>query len=63
MTALDDADLDAFAAAGCALLGVPIAPEWRAAIRANLRASLALGARVAAFPLPDEADPAPVFTP
>lgn len=59
----DDADLDAYAAAGCALLGLPIAPEWRDAIRANLRVSLTLGALVGGFALPDEAEPAPVFTP
>ena len=56
-----DEDLDAYADAGTRLLGIPVAPEWRAAIRANLQVSLALGALVAAAHLPDEAEPAPVF--
>ncbi len=61
--ALTDDDLDAFAAAGARLLGIPLAPEWRAGIRANLRVSLTLGTLVAGFDLPDEAEPAPVFIP
>ena len=59
--ALDDATLDMFADAGAALLGIPVDPAWRDAIRANLRVSLTLAAQVTAFPLPDEAEPAPVF--
>jgi hypothetical protein len=59
--ALTDEDLDAFATAGARLLGIPLAPEWRTAVRANLRVSLTLGALVAGFDLPDEAEPAPVF--
>jgi hypothetical protein len=59
---MTDDDLDAFAAAGTRLLGLPVAPEWRVGIRANLRVSLALGALVGVFDLPDEAEPAPVFS-
>jgi hypothetical protein len=59
---IDDSDLDAFATAGARLLGIAIEQEWRAAIRANLRASLTLGGLVAGFALPDEAEPAPVFS-
>lgn len=56
----DDADLDhLIAAAG--LLGLDIRPEWRDGVRANLRTTLAMGRQVATFPLPDEAEPAPVF--
>ena len=58
---MTDDDLDQFAAAGARLLGLALAAEWRAGVRANLRVSLALGAQVAAFALPDEAEPAPVF--
>lgn len=60
-TTLDDATLDAFAASGTALLGIPVDPAWQAGIRANLRVSFALAAAVTGFPLPDEAEPAPVF--
>ena len=59
--ALTDDDLGAFATAGARLLAIPLVPEWRAGIRANLRVSLTLGALVAGFDLPDEAEPAPVF--
>ncbi len=56
-----DGDLDhLIAAAG--LLGLDIAPDWRAGVRANLRVALSFGALVAEFPLPDAAEPAPVFS-
>ncbi len=58
---MTDADLDAFAEAGARLLGLPIKDAWRAGVRANLRVSLTLGGLVDSFPLPDEAEPAPVF--
>lgn len=54
-------DLDALATAGARVLGLPIAPQWRPAILANLRVSLTLGLLVAEFDLPDEAEPAAVF--
>ncbi len=56
----DDAALDAFMAAAPAL-GLVIAPEWRAGVRAQLRATLALAALVTAVPPDDSAEPAPVF--
>ena len=59
--ALDDATLDAFADSGTALLGIAIDPAWRDTIRANLRVSFTMAALVTAFPLPDAAEPAPVF--
>ena len=42
-------------------LALPIAPEWRPAIKANLEVTLRLASLVAEFPLSDEAEPAPVF--
>jgi hypothetical protein len=36
-------------------------PEWREAVRFNLDVTLRLAHMVAAFPLDDEADLAPVF--
>jgi len=59
---LSDADLDAFIDASATVLGLSIAPEWRTAVRANLAITFRLGSVVADFELPDEADPAPVFT-
>jgi Protein of unknown function (DUF4089) len=55
-----DADLDHLLAAA-PLFGLDIRAEWRDGVRANLRASLLLGGQVTAFPLDDEAEPAPVF--
>ena len=55
-------DLDAYIAAGTRLLGIPVRPEWQDAIRQHLDVSFALGRVVLDFPLPDEADPAPVFS-
>ncbi|HEY3848489.1 MAG TPA: DUF4089 domain-containing protein [Acetobacteraceae bacterium] len=57
----DTTDLDAYIAAGTALLGIPVRPEWREAIRQHLTVSFDLARAVLDFPLPDEADPAPVF--
>ncbi len=48
-------------AVGCAL-GLPIEDDWRAAIRANLEVSLKMAKLVEEYPLPDEAEPASVFT-
>ena len=55
--------LDQMIAAGTALLGIPVRPDWLPAIRANLEVSLTLARLVEEFSLPDEAEPAPVYTP
>ena len=52
-------DVDALAAA----LGITLQPEWHDTIRLNLEISLRLAKEVAAFPLDDHAEPAPVYTP
>ena len=57
----DSNELDAWLDASAALLGIAIAPEWRDAIRLHLRITRDMAQRVLEFPLPDEADPAPVF--
>ena len=54
-------DLDAWLDANAALLGIPVQPEWRDAIRLHLRITRDLAGRVMEFPLSDEADPAPIF--
>lgn len=58
----DTTELDAYIAAGTALLGIPVRPEWRGAIRTHLAFSFEVGRLVLEFPLPDEADPAPVYS-
>lgn len=60
---MNDKDLDDFITAGAALLGIPIAPEWQPAVRMHLAVSLTHAAAVVDFPLPDDAEPAPVFRP
>jgi hypothetical protein len=59
---MTDLELDAFMDASAAVLGIKIEPEWRDAVRANLAVTFRLGGLVLEFPLPDEAEPAPVFT-
>jgi 1-carboxybiuret hydrolase subunit AtzG-like len=43
------------------MLDLPLQPEWRAAVKANLQVTLRQGALVAEFALPDDAEPAPIF--
>jgi hypothetical protein len=43
-------------------LALPIEDTWRPAVRANLEVSLRLARLVDEFALPDEAEPASVFT-
>ena len=54
-------DIDAWLDANAALLGIAIAPEGRDAVRQHLRITRDLALRVLEFPLPDDADPAPIF--
>ena len=51
--------LDAFIDAAAAALQLPIDPAWKPAVRGHLQVTLRHGATVAAFALPDEAEPAP----
>ena len=55
------APLDHFIDAAAHALALPIEPAWKGAIRTNLAVTLALAASFAEFPLPDDAEPAPVF--
>lgn len=42
-------------------LRLPIEPAWRLAVKANLETLLTFADLVDAFPLPDEAPPAPIY--
>ena len=53
--------LDDFIAAAAAAFDLPLDPAWKASVKANLDVTLRHAATVAEFPLPDEAEPAPVF--
>ena len=54
-------DLDAFIATAAKALDLPTRKAWLPAIKANLKVTLQLASVVAAFELPDDAEPAPVF--
>jgi hypothetical protein len=54
-------NLDALIAASARALDLPVDPAWYSAVRFNLEVTLRFAAHVAALPLPDEAEPAPVF--
>ena len=53
--------LYAYLDASAEVLGIPIETEWRDSIRAQLEVTFRLAGLVLDFPLPDEAEPAPVF--
>jgi hypothetical protein len=54
--------LDEYIDAVARALALPIDPAWKPAVRANLEVSLRLARLVDEFALPDEAEPASVFT-
>jgi 1-carboxybiuret hydrolase subunit AtzG-like protein len=54
--------LDDFVEAAAAALGIPLEDAWKPAVKANLEVTLRHADMVAEFGLPDDAEPAPVFT-
>jgi hypothetical protein len=54
--------LDDYIAAAAKSVGLPIEEAWRPAVKANLEVSLKLARLVDEFTLPDETEPACVFT-
>jgi len=53
--------IDAYIDAAAQALGIPVKPEWKPAVRANLEVTFRLAAQVAEKELSDDAEPAPVF--
>ena len=53
--------LDAYIEAAAAALGIPVEPEWKLEIRANLAVTFKLAAMVGEKELPDDAEPAQIF--
>ena len=53
--------IDTYIDAAAQALGIPVKPEWKPAVRANLEVTFRLAAQVAEKELPDDAEPAPVF--
>ena len=56
-------DAEAYVDAAAALIGLPIDPEHRPGVVLNLARIAQMAALVLEYPLPDEAEPAPVFRP
>jgi hypothetical protein len=54
--------LDDFVDASADALGLKIEPVWRGTVKANLAVTFALAALFTDFPLPDDAEPAPIFS-
>ncbi|MFC3694097.1 DUF4089 domain-containing protein [Chenggangzhangella methanolivorans] len=59
----DAAALEAHLDAAAALLGLRVAPQWRASVLAHLGVTVTAARLVDAFPLEDEMEPAPIFAP
>ena len=53
--------LDAYIDSAAALLGLPLEPEWKGAVRASLDVTLKHAALVAEKELPDDAEPAAIY--
>ena len=53
--------LDQFVDAAAVALDLPIDAAWKPAVKANLEVTLRLARLFGDFPLPDDAEPAPVF--
>ncbi len=49
--------------AGLSVAGLPLEPELRPRVLMHLETAAAMAALVMTFPLPDEAEPAPVYRP
>lgn len=58
-----DDDLGAFLDAGLNIAGLPLEPDLRPRVLMHLETAVAMAKLVTALPLPDEAEPAPVYVP
>ena len=62
MTAKSSNPLDDYIDAVATALALPVEDAWRPAVRANLEVSLRLARLVDEFALPDETEPANVYS-
>lgn len=56
-------DVGDFLDAGLRLADLPLEPDLRPRVLMHLETAVAMAKLVTAFPLPDEAEPAPVYVP
>lgn len=54
--------LDDLVDAAARALDLKLEPAWKAAVKTNLEITLRLAGLFADFPLPDDAEPAPIFS-
>jgi hypothetical protein len=54
--------LDDLIDASAHALDLKVEPAWKGAVKANLATTFSLAALFADFPLPDDAEPAPIFS-
>jgi len=54
--------LDDFVEAAARALNLKVQSAWKGSVKANLATTFALAASFADFPLPDDAEPAPIFS-
>ena len=54
--------LDSYIDAVATALALPVEEAWRPAVRANLEVSLRMARLVDEFPLPDETEPASIYS-
>ncbi|MDE5457367.1 DUF4089 domain-containing protein [Bradyrhizobium sp. CSA112] len=54
--------MDSYIDAVATALSLPVEEAWRPAVRANLEVSLRLARLIDEFPLPDETEPASIYT-
>jgi len=59
---MSDTELDAYIDAVSGALALPVDDAWKPAVRFNLEVTLRLARMVDDFTLPDETEPASVFT-
>ena len=62
LTDISAEPLDVYIDAVATALALPVEDAWRPAVRANLEVSLRLARLVDEFPLPDETEPASIFS-
>jgi hypothetical protein len=61
ISAKQDDLIELLVAANAQALGLTIEPAWRGGVKFHLRLILDHAARVGELPLPDDAEPAPIF--
>ncbi len=55
-------DLDIYIGAAASVLGLEVDPTWLGPVRFHLEISIRMASLVGEFELPDEAEPAPIFS-